>query len=107
MDWRMPIVERFYSGSGSEVTVREGEDKRTLDLRTDLLQQHTGFAWGHEGAAAEQLGLALLADALGNDARAMRLSRRFETARRMVRYSLSGRTGRQSFRLSFFQGSRV
>ena len=77
MDWRMPIVERFYSGSGSEVTVREGENKRTLDLRTDLLQQHTGFAWGHEGAGAEQLGLALLADALGNDARAMRLYREF------------------------------
>jgi hypothetical protein len=76
MDWRLP-AGRFYSGSGNEVTVREGEDKRPLDLRSDLLQQDTGFAWGHEGAGAEQLGLALLADALRNDARAIRLYREF------------------------------
>lgn len=76
MDWRLP-AERFYSGSGNEATVREGEDKRPLDLRSDLLPQDTGFAWGHEGAGAEQLGLALLADALRNDARAIRLYREF------------------------------
>ena len=76
MDWRLPI-ERFYSGAGSEITVREGEDKRPLDIRPDLLQHDTGFAWGHEGAGAEQLGLALLADALGNEARAIRLYREF------------------------------
>ena len=56
MDWRLP-AERFYSGSGNEVTVREGEDKRPLDLRSDLLQQDTGFAWGHEGAGAVDISV--------------------------------------------------
>ena len=54
MDWRLPC-ERFYFGTGSEVTVPDGEDKRPLDLCPDLLQHDTGFAWGHESAGPNNL----------------------------------------------------
>lgn len=43
-----------------------------LDPRFDL-KQHSqdGFSWGNSGPGAAQLSLALLADALGNDRKAV------------------------------------
>ncbi len=72
------MAEIFYSGEKPEnVTVREGQVKRPLDPRHDL-RKHSqrGIAWGNgEGG---QLSLALLADALQNDIRALRLHDRFK-----------------------------
>jgi len=81
------MAECFYCGEGpGQVTVREGGEKRPLDPRLDLQKlSPTGFAWGDgSGTAgpAQQLSLALLADALRNDARASRLHQEFK--RRVV-----------------------
>ena len=44
-----------------------------LDPRLDLCNHSpTGFEWGYRGCGPAQLALALLADALGNDATASR-----------------------------------
>jgi Family of unknown function (DUF6166) len=76
------MAEIFYSGEQAErVTVRQGEAKRPLDPRYDL-RKHSqrGLAWGNGDGG--QLSLALLADALQNDTRALRLHDRFN--RRVV-----------------------
>lgn len=53
---------------GCVVTV----DGQPLDPRLDLRQHSPGdFEWGYEGSAPWQLGLAILADFLGDDAKAM------------------------------------
>lgn len=55
---------------GIAVTV----DGAPLDARTDIARLSSdGFEWSYEGAAPAQLALALLADHLGDDARALRL----------------------------------
>ena len=55
---------------GAVVTV----DGRPLDPRYNLRRlSSTGFEWTYEGAGPAQLALALLADHLGDDARALRL----------------------------------
>lgn len=81
------LVERFYRGEWpSKVTVREGAENWGLDPRRDLrTQSSNAFAWGRSessGAAAHQLALALLADALHGDGRAGRLHHDF--CRRVV-----------------------
>ena len=54
--------------AGAEVTV----DGRKLDPRFDLKRlSPTGFEWTYEGNGPAQLALALLADHLGDDARAL------------------------------------
>ena len=55
-----------------------------LPLRLDLVSHSaTGFDWGHNGADAAQLALAMLAaDHLGDDERAIRLHQAFK--RRVV-----------------------
>lgn len=78
------MAEIIYSGEQSgRVTVRQGETKRPLDPRFDL-HKHSpdGFAWDKGDAGPAQLALALLADALQNDARALQLHHRFN--RRVV-----------------------
>jgi hypothetical protein len=46
---------------------------RVLDARLDLADHSPdGFEWGYSGSGPAQLALALLADALGNDATAIR-----------------------------------
>lgn len=63
--------------AGAEVTV----DGRPLDPRYDLKRlSQTGFEWTYEGAGPAQLALALLADHLGDDARALALHERFMRA---------------------------
>jgi hypothetical protein len=54
-------------------------DDRPLELRLDLGDHSpTGFEWGYGGSGPAQLALALLADALGDDALALRLHQRFK-----------------------------
>src|SRR5438270_11107269 len=59
---------------GAVVTV----DGKPLAPRYDLKRlSPTGFEWTYEGAGPAQLALALLADHLGDDARALALYERF------------------------------
>jgi hypothetical protein len=63
--------------AGAEVTV----DGKPLDPRFDLKRlSPTGFEWTYEGNGPAQLALALLADHLGDDARALALYERFMRA---------------------------
>ena len=78
------MVERFYRGEPPrEVTVREGAEKWPLDPRLHLRERSAAiFAWGPEeynGGPAHQPAVALLADALQDDARASALHRDFCT----------------------------
>lgn len=63
--------------AGAEVTV----DGRPLDPHYDLKRlSPTGFEWTYEGAGPAQLALALLADHLGDNARALALYEAFMRA---------------------------
>ena len=54
---------------------------RLLDLRLDLANHSPGgFAWGYEGSGCAQLALAILADALQDDARALAIYQHFKSA---------------------------
>ena len=73
----MKIYVGGRSLAGAEVTV----DGRKLDPRFDLKRlSPTGFEWTYEGNGPAQLALALLADHLGDDARALALYERFMRA---------------------------
>lgn len=62
---------------GIEVTV----DGRPLDPRYDLKRlTSTGFEWTYEGQGPAQLALALLAEHLGDEARALALHEAFMRA---------------------------
>ena len=51
----------------------------SLPLRLDLAEHSLGgFEWGYGGSGPAQLALALLADALGDDARALALCQAFK-----------------------------
>jgi len=78
------MAEIFYSGQrDGQVSVREGTNKHPLDPRFDLRKYSPpGFAWGEGPTVSPQLSLALLADALRDDARALQLHHRFN--RRVV-----------------------
>ena len=70
----MKIYEGERGLSGAVVTV----DGVRLDPRLDLHRfNRTGFDWTYVGAAPRQLALALLADHLGDDARALALCEGF------------------------------
>ena len=70
----MELYRGGRSLDGAVVTV----DGRPLDPRYDLKPlSATGFEWTYEGAGPAQLALALLADHLGDDARALALHERF------------------------------
>ena len=77
------MAERFYCGEEpGKVTVREGAENRPLDPRLDLRKHSISFAWGgvdSSAGSAQQLALALLADALRNDARASRIHQDFSS----------------------------
>lgn len=56
------------------------ETARPLDLRLGLAcHSPTGFAWGYVGSGPAQLALALLADALDDDDRAVKLYQRYHS----------------------------
>ena len=63
----------------SLVTVCDGQKSESLPLRLDLFNHSpTGFSWGYGGSGPAQLAVALLADALGDDDRAIRLHQCFK-----------------------------
>jgi hypothetical protein len=63
----------------SLVTVCDGQKSEPLPLRLDLFNHSpTGFSWGYGGSGPAQLAVALLADALGDDDRAIRLHQCFK-----------------------------
>jgi hypothetical protein len=63
----------------SLVTVCDGQKSEPLPLRLDLFNHSpTGFGWGYGGSGPAQLALALLADALADDDRAVRLHQEFK-----------------------------
>ena len=70
-------MKRYAGGrslDGAVVTV----DGKPLDPRYDLKRlSPTGFEWTYEGAGPAQLALALLADHLGDDRRALALCEPF------------------------------
>jgi hypothetical protein len=70
----MKIYRGGRSLDGAVVTV----DGKPLPPRYDLKRlSPTGFEWTYEGAGPAQLALALLADHLGDDARALALCQPF------------------------------
>ena len=70
----MKLYRGGRSLDGAVVTV----DGKPLPLRYDLKRlSATGFEWTYEGAGPAQLALAMLADHLGDDARALALYERF------------------------------
>jgi hypothetical protein len=80
------MAERIYKGwrdarGNASAAKFDGDDQFRLDPRLDLrCHSPTGFEWGYGGSGPAQLALAILADALGNDARALRLYQNFKTA---------------------------
>ncbi|MGH7375877.1 MAG: DUF6166 domain-containing protein [Candidatus Methylomirabilales bacterium] len=59
--------------------VEEDGRRRPLPPRTDLWNHSPdGFAWGYGGSGPAQLALALAADLLGDDERAVRLHQAFK-----------------------------
>ncbi|MGE0717038.1 MAG: DUF6166 domain-containing protein [Alphaproteobacteria bacterium] len=73
----MKVYEGGRSLAGAVVTV----DGRPLPPRLDLGRfSPAGFEWTYEGAGPRQLALALLADHLGDDRRAVALHERFMSA---------------------------
>jgi len=66
-------------GGACQVTVKNGGDVRPLPLRLDLYNHSpTGFEWGYGGSGPAQLALALLADVLGDNGRAVRMHQWFK-----------------------------
>ena len=72
---------RTYTGSRAIDGIVVRVDGRRLDERYDLKRfTRGGFEWTYEGSEPRQLALALLADHLGNDEEALRLSEPFMRA---------------------------
>ena len=73
-------VPRRESVTGQPVvTVCDGQKCQPLSLRLDLINHSpTGFGWGYGGSGPAQLALALLADSLGDNDRAIRLHQDFK-----------------------------
>ncbi len=75
---------KTYSGTqsgagGQRVQLEEGTRITTLNPRTDLFNHSPdGFQWGYYGSGSAQLALALLADALEDDRRALALHQEFK-----------------------------
>src|SRR6202161_3627585 len=72
---------KLYRGGRSLDGAVVSVDEKPLDPRYDLRRlSATGFEWTYEGAGPAQLALALLADHLGDDARALALYEAFMRA---------------------------
>jgi hypothetical protein len=72
---------KIYEGRRSPLAVEVTVDGQPLDPRFDLWNHSpTGFEWGYGGSGPAQLALALLADHLGDDERAVALHQDFKWA---------------------------
>ncbi len=68
------------TADGCRVIMHVGDSTRKLPMRLDLFNHSpTGYEWGYYGSGPAQLALALLAHALKDDERAVRLHQRFKT----------------------------
>lgn len=68
-----------YGDQSAEVFIRDAGSIRPLSPRFDLRNHSpTGFEWGYGGSGPAQLALAILADHLGDDAKALRFYQRFK-----------------------------
>ncbi len=56
---------------GTTVTVEENGVVRDLDPRVDIRLHSHGYEWGYAGSGPAQLSLALAADVLGDDDKAI------------------------------------
>jgi uncharacterized protein DUF6166 len=69
---------RNADGTAYVLVAEPAKPDRPLAPRTDLFKQcATGLDWGYSGTGPAQCALAVLADALGDDLRAVRVHRRF------------------------------
>ena len=69
---------KTYSGSRTIDGIKVYVDGQPLDERFDIKRfSDSGFEWTYEGDAPRQLALALLADHMGDDAKALELSEAF------------------------------
>jgi exoribonuclease R len=69
---------RTYIGARTIDGIKVTVDDKPLDERIDIhLFSDNGFEWTYEGDAPQQLALAILAEHLGDDNRALELSGRF------------------------------
>ena len=67
------------TAQGCEVTRVEAEKEEPLLPRLDLCSQsETGFEWGYGGSGPAQLSLALLADAIKDEEKALELYQAFK-----------------------------
>lgn len=72
---------KTYRGSRTMDGIRVLVDDEPLDQRLDLKKfTNGGFEWTYEGAEPSQLALALLADHLGDGAKALKLCEPFMRA---------------------------
>ena len=72
---------KTYSGWRDYHTTVVTVNGQPLDPRFDLWEHSsTGFEWGYGGSGPAQLALALLADHLGDDERAVALHQEFKWA---------------------------
>jgi hypothetical protein len=93
----MTTYEGWRGEDGLVVGKRESRSGRLVPLRPRRdLSNHSpdGFEWGYEGSGPAQLALAILADALGDDDKAVRCHQQFKRAVICVlpreRWSLTG-----------------
>ena len=69
---------RTYIGARTIDGIKVTVDDKPLDERIDIhLFSDNGFEWTYEGDAPQQLALAILAEHLGDDNRALELAGRF------------------------------
>lgn len=70
---------KIYRGTRIDEKTVVTVDGRPLDLRLDLRNHSpTGFEWHYMGSGPAQLALAILADCLGDDAKALELHEDFK-----------------------------
>ncbi len=69
---------KIYAGDRTIDGIVVTTDGEPLDERTELRRfSENGFEWTYEGPESHQLALAILADHLGDDARAVELCEAF------------------------------
>jgi hypothetical protein len=72
---------KLYQGRRKGYAINVRVDGRRLNPRQDLWNHSpTGFEWGYGGSGPAQLALAILADHLGSDERALNFYQRFKWA---------------------------
>lgn len=79
--WIAPRMKAYHgrrTEHGCAVDVEEDGERTLLDLRMDLRSHSREVNWGYEGGGHAQLALALAADALGDDRKALQIYQRLK-----------------------------